>query len=238
MGPRPGDVGPRRAVTYVPTAALLARTRALDPGFDEALRHGEDVDLVWRLVGQGHRVRYDPTVTVAHAAPATLRGRLDRRRRYGTSAGPLARRHPGHLAPAVLRPVPTAAALLMLTGHGKAAAATALAPAVPLARTLHRLGASGTLAPRLTTAAVLQTLAGLGRAATLAAAPALLAGLAHPRTRRAAGILLLAPALPEWRCGGDLAAGLAYDIGVWQGAIRSRTIAPLTPALRRSEPRL
>ena len=29
-------------------------------GFAEDLRFGEDVDLVWRLVEAGHRVRYDP----------------------------------------------------------------------------------------------------------------------------------------------------------------------------------
>ena len=44
-------------------------------------------------------VRYLPSVDVWHHAPSSWGGLLGRRFRYGTSAGPLARRHPGRLAP-------------------------------------------------------------------------------------------------------------------------------------------
>ena len=58
--------------------------------FDESMRTGEDVDLVWRLHEAGWRIRYDPAVQVAHHEPATWPALLARRYRYGTSAAPLA----------------------------------------------------------------------------------------------------------------------------------------------------
>ena len=68
---RPGS-RPLTRVAYVPTAALVVRRAALGGGFDETMRYGEDVDLVWRLVEAGHRVRYEPAVQVAHTAPAVV----------------------------------------------------------------------------------------------------------------------------------------------------------------------
>ena len=84
------DMGPGRNVPYVPSAALIVRTPVR---FDETLRYGEDVDLIWRLLDQGHRVVYDPSVVVLHHETDVVR----RRFRYGTSAAPLAARHPDRL---------------------------------------------------------------------------------------------------------------------------------------------
>ena len=86
----PLDMGPHRTVPYVPSAALIVRTPVR---FDETLRYGEDVDLIWRLLDQGHRVVYDPSVVVLHHETDVL----ERRFRYGTSAAPLAARHPDRL---------------------------------------------------------------------------------------------------------------------------------------------
>jgi hypothetical protein len=85
------DMGPGRNVPYVPSAALIVRTELAH--FDEALRYGEDVDLVWRLLDAGWRVRYEPDVVVAHDE----RHRVRRRFRYGTSAAPLRARHPDRM---------------------------------------------------------------------------------------------------------------------------------------------
>jgi mycofactocin glycosyltransferase len=82
------DMGPGRNVPYVPSAALIVRTHLAR--FDEALRYGEDVDLVWRLLDAGHRVVYEPDVVVAHDERDTIR----RRFHYGTAAAPLKARHP------------------------------------------------------------------------------------------------------------------------------------------------
>ena len=40
-------------------------------GFDEAMRLGEDVDLVWRVAAAGHRCRYEPTSVVHHEPRGT-----------------------------------------------------------------------------------------------------------------------------------------------------------------------
>ncbi len=129
MGARPAEVGPGRRVAYVPSAALVVRRAALG-GFDPALRHGEDVDLIWRLVDAGWRVRYDPRVVVHHDDG----NRLAKRFRYGTSAAPLALRHPARLAPAVLRPLPTATLVALAVRRPRAAAALSLLQAALLVR--------------------------------------------------------------------------------------------------------
>jgi mycofactocin system glycosyltransferase len=103
----PLDLGPNRTVPYVPSAALIVRTPVR---FDETLRYGEDVDLVWRLLDAGHRVVYDPSVVVLHHEARVAR----RRFRYGTSAAPLAARHPERLRHVRLsRPRPFALARLL-----------------------------------------------------------------------------------------------------------------------------
>jgi mycofactocin system glycosyltransferase len=95
LGPVEALVQPRGRVSYVPTTALVLRRSAVEEigGFDESMRYGEDVDLVWRLVAAGWSVRYDPSVVARHDEPASFTGRLARRYHYGSSIGPLCRRH-------------------------------------------------------------------------------------------------------------------------------------------------
>lgn len=103
----PLDLGPDRTVPYVPSAALIVRTPVR---FDEHLRYGEDVDLIWRLQDEGRRVVYDPSVVVLHHERHVLR----RRFAYGTSAAPLAARHPTRLRHvSVARPRPFVLARLL-----------------------------------------------------------------------------------------------------------------------------
>jgi mycofactocin glycosyltransferase len=101
LGPEPARVRAGTRVSYVPAACLVARADALRAlsGFDEDLRTGEDVDLVWRLDESGRRVRYDPAAHAVHAPRTTFGGWWRQRVSYGRSAAPLARRHPGALAP-------------------------------------------------------------------------------------------------------------------------------------------
>jgi mycofactocin glycosyltransferase len=104
LGPAASLVGPERRVTYLPAAALLGRRDALLAlgGFDEAMRFGEDVDLVWRLGAAGHRLRYVPSRAVAHRPRPDLAGFARQRAGYGSSAVELVRRHGSAAAP--LRP--------------------------------------------------------------------------------------------------------------------------------------
>ncbi len=117
LGPREARVAPLTRLAYVPTAALLVRRAALGAaGFDPGLRYGEDVDLIWRMIDAGWRVRYDPAAEVSHVEPDRWRPVLARRFRYGSSAAPLARRHPGRVPPLILQAWPAAAVAALLAG--------------------------------------------------------------------------------------------------------------------------
>jgi len=243
MGGREGAVVPGGRVPYVPTAALVVRRRAIAGGFDPGLRHGEDVDLVWRLHDAGWRVRLEPRATVRHAEPDTWRALLARRHRYGTSAAPLSRRHPGRLAPLAVRPGPAAVAALLLARRPRSAAALAAVQGAVLARRLRPTGVPAAAALPWPARAGADTFLGAGRAATMLAGPALLAALCSRRARVPALALLAAPPLREWArrrprldparwTAACVADDVAYGLGVWRGCLAHRTAAPLRPRWR------
>ncbi len=252
LGDRPAAVAPHTRVAYVPTAALLARRAALAAAarggavFDPALRvSGEDVDLVWRLHERGWRVRYEPAVEVRHREPDTWRALLARRYRYGTSAAPLARRHPGSVPPLVLFPWPALTAGAVLARRPALAAAGYAGSVLAVTRTLRRAGLPVTGVLRANARAAYQTWLGIGHYATQYAAPLLAAGLlTGGRRRLAAASLLLGPPLAEWARHRDaldpvrfvlgrLADDIAYGSGVLAGCVAARTAAPLRPRVGR-----
>lgn len=245
LGDRPSEVGPDRLVRYVPTAALVVRRAALGGGFDPELRTGEDVDLVWRLLDDGWRVRYEPSVTVSHREPASWGAMLGRRFRYGTSAGPLDRRHPGRLAPVELRPWPTAVTAGVLGGRPWLALAALAASTVSLGRGLVGRGIPLSQSLRWSAGGAGWTLVGVGRTATQLAMPAVVAGLASRRFRATSTLLLAVPPLVDWWrrrppigplhwTVASIADDVAYGAGVWSGCLRSRTAGPLIPSFRHS----
>jgi hypothetical protein len=201
----------------VPAAALVVRRAALAPPtdaapprpvgpFDEGLRYGEDVDLVWRLEAAGWTVRYEPAGVVEHPHRGSLRAWLAQRAAYGSSAGPLARRHPGRMRHLVL---PREAFRLPDRGF-------------------IRLGleARGQLARQVAEAAWRPYAPALlpSRRGRRVLAAALVAGVAADfATRR--------PKLDPLRYAALRAADdLAYAAGVWAGCLRTRAAAPLLPA--------
>lgn len=101
LGTAASLVGPGRHVAYLPAAALVARRQALLEvgGFDEGMRFGEDVDLVWRLLAAGWRARYVPSREVLHLPRPTLGAFARQRAGYGSSAPELVRRHGSAAAP-------------------------------------------------------------------------------------------------------------------------------------------
>jgi mycofactocin glycosyltransferase len=257
LGPRPARVQPGSRVSYVPTAALLVRRAALgavsagrDP-FDPALRFGEDVDLVWRLHEAGWRIRYEPAVQVPHQGPATWAGLLGRRFSYGTSAAPLARRHPANMAPLVLQPWPATTVGALLARRPAMAAAALVAAWFDITSAVRRAGVPADGAPAATLTAVHQTWLGIGRYATQFAAPALALGLVRPGgkspvrrlgRRAAAASLLLGPALTAYAerkpeldvvrfSLAHIADDVCYGAGVWAGCVRERTVVPVRPAI-------
>jgi mycofactocin system glycosyltransferase len=257
LGGAEARVVPGTRVAYVPTAALVVRRAALactagaGGVFDPALRCGEDVDLVWRLHEAGWRIRYDPAVRVSHHEPRGWAALLARRFRYGTSAAPLAMRHPGQVPPLVLHPWPALTVAGLLAAR-PAVAGLGFAGSVAAMRvTLHRAGlpARGVLPVMLT--ATRQTWLGMGRYACQYGMPVLAAALVAPgatsRARRwarraASASLLVGPPLTAWSAHrrslgparyviGHLADDVAYGAGVWAGALRARNLAPVRPVI-------
>ena len=257
LGGAEARVAPGTRVAYVPTAALLVRRAALVPGagsgsvFDPALRWGEDVDLVWRLHEAGWRIRYDPAVQVSHHEPDGWAALLARRFRYGTSAAPLAVRHPGQVPPLVLHPWPALTVAGLLAGRPAVAGLSFTGSVLAMRRAVHRAGIPerGVL-PAMRTA-TRQTWLGVGRYACQYGMPVLAAALVAPggssRARRwgrraAAASLVLGPPLTAWSARrrsldpvryvlGHLADDVAYGTGVWAGALRARSLAPVRPVI-------
>jgi mycofactocin glycosyltransferase len=228
----PLDLGDRTAriragtrVSYVPGAALVVRTEALDSvgGFDERLRFGEDVDLVWRLDDAGWHCRYDPTATVWHAPRGSWRTRLRQHAGYGTSAAPLALRHPRALSPVHVNGWTAAAWSMALLGSWF--------PAVVVA-----LGSSGALVGKLPDVPARASL-------ELALRGHLLAGRQFAAAARRvwwpilAVVALMSRRARWWAALAVLSdvratpTDLAYGWGVWRGMFRLRTPAPLLPRL-------
>jgi mycofactocin glycosyltransferase len=252
LGPHEARVAPLTRLSYVPTAALLVRTDAIPAGgFDPGLRYGEDVDLIWRMIAAGWRVRYDPGAEVFHAEPDRWRQVLARRLRYGSSAAPLARRHPGLLPPLILQAWPAAAVAALLAGRPVTALAAYGAGLGQLVELLREWGvpAKGVLGPMA--GSVRQTWLDTGRWSVQYALPVVAAGLATPggRSRRtricrrlALASLALGPPAAEWLRSrprldparftlGYLADEAAYGAGVYRGALAGRIAAPLLPRI-------
>jgi mycofactocin system glycosyltransferase len=241
LGRVAGVVRPGAAVAWLPSACLVARTHALGDGFDESLRVGEDVDLVWRLVAAGGRVRFDPEVEAIHDARPTVCGWLGRKLLYGSGGAGLATRHGDRLAPAVLTPSYAAAGAALLLRRRWS---------VPLAIALSAPGARR-LARTLPTPVAARTAArGLGWAVRQESAlllrhwwPLTAVGLRSRSMRRALVTALavdLGVALHKHRDERDrldlptLLAGrrlddLAYGAGLWWGALRGHSLRALLP---------
>jgi hypothetical protein len=254
----PGS-GPPGAIPSgaIPSGAGPSDTGPSDTGpsdtgpFDTGLRYGEDVDLVWRLAEAGWRVRYDPSVSVRHAEPGTWGRVLRRKFRYGCSAAPLTRRHPGQVPPLVLQAWPAVAVGALLARRPVAALAAYGAGTGQLVRLLRGwdVPPKGVLRPMADS--VLQTWLGAGRWTIQFALPAAAAGLARPggqtaRTRLgrrlALASLVAGPPIAEWRrirppvnaaafSLGYLADEAAYGAGVYRGVLRERLLSPLLPAV-------
>ena len=238
-------VRPRSRVPFVPTAALVVRRDALDAvgGFDETMRIGEDVDFVWRLGERGWSVRYEPSVTVSHAARPSTLAWLRQRFDYGTSAAALAARHGSAVAPLAVSPWSALAWTLAGLGAPVSGAAVAAGTTALLAPRLEGLEHPWEEAAQLAGKGNLYaglSIAGAVRRVWWPFAAA--AALVSRRARRGVCAAVTVPALLEWRqlrppldpvrwTAVRLADDVAYGAGVWRGCMRERSLAALKPDL-------
>lgn len=244
LGPVAAAVRPGGRVPYVPTAVLLVRRSAMEDvgGFDTQLRYGEDVDLVWRLHQRGWRIQYEPAVEALHPCRPRFSGWLRQRFSYGTSASPLARRHPGAVAPLRISgwsALAWGAAVAGRPALGAGIGAATTAALVPKLRGLeHPAREAVQIAGKGNLWAGTYVADAMRRAWwPLAVAAAWVAPRARPAVLAAAVI----PAAVEWRSRRPrlglpryvllrLADDVAYGSGVWVGAARERSLGALLPA--------
>ena len=256
LGHREAPVVPYGTVSYVPSAAIICRRTALNDvgGFDETLKSGEDVDLCWRFIEAGARLRYEPIALVGHDHRTQLREWFARKAFYGTSAAPLAVRHPGKTAPLVISGWTLLAWTLMAMGSGFGYLASTLVAGMTGRRIAQSLSAVDTEPTEVAALAA----KGLWSAALQLASAicrhywpiALVAAVFFRRCRHLVLIAAVLDGVVDWvtrnRNADDevkrvgLPAYLllkrlddiAYGLGLWDGVVRERNLGALKPQIR------
>jgi mycofactocin system glycosyltransferase len=256
LGRREAPVVPYGSVSYVPSAAIICRrsTIVAAGGFDETLRTGEDVDLCWRLVESGARLRYEPIALVAHDHRVGVRMWLARKAFYGQSAAPLSVRHPDKTAPLVVAPWTLVLWLLMAMGSWFGFLASIVVGAVTARRIAGTLDGVDS---RPKDVAVL-TLRALGAAALQLASAmcrhywpiALIGAVFFRRVRHIVLIAAVIDGVADWLSRHNNVDAhskpigvvpylilkrlddLAYGAGMWTGMVQERHPGPLKPQVR------
>ncbi|UMB68690.1 mycofactocin biosynthesis glycosyltransferase MftF [Mycobacterium paraterrae] len=256
LGQREAPVIPYTRVSYVPSAAIICRTSALRDisGFDETLRSGEDVDLCWRLVEAGARLRYEPIAQVAHDHRTELRDWVARKAFYGGSAAPLSVRHPDKIAPLMISGWALSAWILMALGSSFGylaslfvAGLTGRRVAKSMQGTETQMWDVVTVAARSLWSAALQLASAICRHYWPVA---LLAAMLFRSCRRIVVVAAIVDGVVDWanrRQAADDDArpiglltylvlkridDLAYGLGLWYGVVRERNVGPLKPQIR------
>jgi mycofactocin system glycosyltransferase len=248
MGDRPARVRATTRVGWLPAAVLLCDVAALRSvaGFEESMRTGEDVDLVWRLDAAGFRCRYEPSIEVRHRRRETAVGLVSQRVGYGESTAALHRRHGDNVAPARGSWTSISSWVALALGLPIIAACTAVATAVMLTRKLRSVPNSTAETMQLAWKTHLQVGRNLAAAVTRVWWPiALLLAVFSRRARVALCAAAVVPAFAEWwekRPRLDpvrftllrIVDDAAYGAGVWKSVAREHNVAPLLPAITRS----
>jgi mycofactocin system glycosyltransferase len=256
LGLREAPVVPYGTVSYVPSAAIICRRSALNDvgGFDETLKSGEDVDLCWRFIEAEARLRYEPIALVGHDHRTELRDWFSRKAFYGSSAAPLAVRHPGKTAPLVLSGWTLLVWILLAMGSGIGYIASTVVAAMT-GRKIAKVLSTVDTEPKEVAAVAAQ---GLWSAALQLASAicrhywpvALVAAVLFRRCRQVVLVAAVVDGVVDWvtRNGnadedskrvGLLAYlllkrldDIAYGLGLWTGVVRERHLGALKPQIR------
>ncbi len=256
LGEREAPVLPHSTVSYVPSAAIICRCSAIRGigGFDETMDSGEDVDLCWRLIEAGARLRYEPIALVAHDHRTELRDWLARKAFYGGSAAPLSVRHPDKTAPVVISGWALTAWILMALGTTFSQLASVLVAFLTGQRVAKAMRGADTslwdvleIATRGLWSAALQLASALCRHYWPLA---LLAALVSRHFRRVVVVAAVMDGVVDWARRRDAVGDdsepiglltylllkrvddLAYGLGLWWGVLRERNLRALKPQIR------
>lgn len=257
LGHQEAPVVPYTSVSYVPSAAIVCRAARLRGvgGFDETLRAGEDVDLCWRLVEAGARLRYEPIALVAHDHRTELRDWFVRKAFYGGSAAPLSARHPDKTAPLLISGWTLAAWVLMAVGSNLGYLGSLLVATVTGRRIARTMRGVDTQFSDVVAVAIRGLWSG---ALQLASAicrhywpVALAAAIVSRQCRRAVLVAAVIDGVVDWmRRSGDTTdddarpiglltylllkrlEDLAYGLGLWYGVVREHNARALKPQIR------
>ena len=243
LGSEPARIRKNSRVSYVPTAALMIRTDLLREhrGFDESLRYGEDVDLVWRLLEADVVCRYEPSVVVSHSPRSSLLDAWKQRVSYGSAAAPLDQRHRGAATPLRINRWSAGAWGTLASGYPLIGLIIGAASTVALERKISSQPDSRQLALRLAGRGNIHAGRVIAQAMTRTWWPiALLLSLCSRRARRVTCAAIVLPSLMSWftkkpkvdpvsYCALKLADDVAYGTGVWKGVIATRDLGALTP---------
>jgi mycofactocin system glycosyltransferase len=256
LGQREAPVVPFGTVSYVPSAAIICRRKALDQvgGFDESLKSGEDVDLCWRFIEAEARLRYEPIALVGHDHRTHLRDWFARKAFYGSAAAPLAVRHPGKTAPLVLSGWTLMVWILLAMGSGIGYFASTVVSLIT-GRKIAKALSSVDTEPKEVAAVAAQ---GLWSAALQLSSAicrhywpiALVAAILFRRCRQVVLVAAVVDGVVDWVARNGNAdddaqrVGLfaylllkrlddiAYGLGLWTGVLRERHLGALKPQIR------
>jgi mycofactocin system glycosyltransferase len=257
MGEYGGEVGPTEAVAYLPTCNLLVDRQLLltQGGFDAAMKLGEDVDFVWRALRTGARACYVPEGRVVHHHRVRLGALLGRRADYGSSEADLQRKFPEGRR--IMRvPMTVCAGLTALMTASISWVFSIAVTTAMLAGITHevitkhqRLRHMGLKLPMR----AVVTAVGRGHWASLYhlsanvsryySLPLLAAGLLWTKLLPVTAVLLLIAPVSDYRrlqpalpmpvfVGLNCLEMVAYQLGVWRGCWKQRTLRPWLPKLR------
>lgn len=244
LGNQPAVIRPLSRVPYVPSAVVVARADVVREigAFDESIRLGEDVDLIWRLVKHGSLCLYVPSIECAHPPRPTVRALLRQRFAYGTSAARLERNHPHLATPLRAHILLLMMSTLVLSGNWL----TAILASVPVVgfftAILHSTHLPIVTRLKLTWLGFTSTTRLLAAAVTRAWWPLFLLGsFVSPQLSAMFAFSVLAPATfgllrhkprrPVSFFVLRIADDLAYGTGVWWGIVKHRSARCLLPVL-------
>jgi len=244
LGPIPALVRPMSRVSYLPATVLVCDVQLLRKagGFDDSIRMGEDVDLVWRLIENGISCRYVPSIECPHTPRSSMRKMLKQRYDYGTSAALLDQRHPRAASPLRANALLLTTATTVLMGYVYFAMILVVPTMVYFMISLRSTSIPIATRTQLAWKGLLSTTRLFARAIMRAWWPLFfIASVVSLRlgvmltfsafVPPIVGLLRKKPGYPIRYLVMRILENLAYGAGVWAGAIRARSFRCLLPVI-------